>query len=264
MREPDLAPPAFLFYRAPLGRLEPAREPSAKGMAMKVSDRTYFTLKRLHSLTGVFPIGVFLLEHFFTNSKALQGAAAFDKAAAELAGIPYVGAVEALGIWLPILFHMVLGIFIATTSQANLGRHGYATNWMYTLQRVSGVVLIFYILFHTFQTRFDANYLASPSAYQYMREQLASPAMFWFMIVGIVSACWHFGNGLFGFAIHWGLATGRNAQRNAARLGFAVFVVLALVGINSLLAFTGQGLYPDWLTKPHAQEHAVVLEGGSR
>lgn len=230
---------------------------------MKVSDRTYFTLKRLHSLTGVFPIGVFLLEHFFTNSKALQGGAAFDQAAAELARIPYVGAVEAFGIWLPILFHMVLGIFIATTSQANLGRHGYAANWQYMLQRVSGVILIFYIIFHTWQTRFDAGYLSSPSAYQFMRDQLASPGVFWFMVVGIVSACWHFGNGLFGFAIHWGLATGRTAQRNAARLGFAVFVALTLVGLNSLLAFTGRGIYPDWLTKPHAREHVVSGQGGT-
>ncbi len=229
---------------------------------MKVSDRTYFVLKRLHSLTGIFPIGVFLLEHFFTNSKALQGAAAFDQAAAELARIPYVGAVEALGIWLPILFHMVLGIFIATTSQANTGRHGYAANWQYLLQRVSGVILIFYIVFHTWQTRFDPNYLNSPSAYLYMRDQLASPGMFWFMVVGILSACWHLGNGLFGFSIHWGLATGRAAQRNVARLGFAVFVLLAIVGLNSLLAFTGHGIYPDWLTKPHAQEHAVVYQGG--
>ena len=55
---------------------------------MKVSDRTYFMLKRLHSLTGVVPIGLFLLEHFFTNSRALQGAGAFDQAAADLARHP--------------------------------------------------------------------------------------------------------------------------------------------------------------------------------
>lgn len=231
---------------------------------MKVSDRTYFVLKRLHSLTGVFPIGVFLLEHFYTNSQALQGPGAFDRAAADLAGIPYVGAVEAFGIWLPILFHIVLGVFIATTSQPNLRRYGYAKNWMYTLQRLSGIVLIFYILFHTFQTRFDPKYLESPSPFQYMREQLSSPAMFWFMVVGILSACWHFGNGLFGFSIHWGLATGRTAQRNVAKLGLVVSVVLAIVALNSLLAFTGRGFYPDWLTKPHAQDHAVVLERGGR
>ena len=42
------------------------RGPSADNLnerrrTMKVSDRTYFVLKRLHSLTGVVPIGLFLL-----------------------------------------------------------------------------------------------------------------------------------------------------------------------------------------------------------
>ncbi len=231
--------------------------------AMKVSDRNYFALKKLHSLTGVVPIGLFLLEHFFTNSKALQGETAFNNAAAELARIPYVGLVEAAGIWAPIAFHMVLGVLIATTSQANLGKHGYAKNWQYTLQRVSGIVLVFYILFHTWMTRFDANYLSSPSAYAFVADQLKSPAIFAFYVVGILSACWHLGNGLFGFAIHWGLVTSRGAQRNASRLAMAAFIVLSLVGINSLLAFTGRGFYPDLLTKPHGAEHGpVVYQGG--
>lgn len=232
---------------------------------MKVSDRNYFALKRLHSLTGVIPIGLFLLEHFFTNSRALQGESAFNKAAADLASIPYVTLVEALGIWAPIAFHMVLGILIATTSQANLGKHGYARNWQYMLQRVSGVLLIFYILFHTWMTRFDANYLNSASAYAFVANQLQSPGIFAFYVVGILSACWHLGNGLFGFAIHWGLVTSRAAQHNAARLAMATFVVLSLVGLNALLAFTGHGLYPEWLTKPHGTEHGpVVYQGGQR
>ena len=230
---------------------------------MKVSDRTYFTLKRLHSLTGVVPIGLFLLEHFFTNSRALQGAAAFDQAAADLARLPYVTLVEALGIWIPISFHMVMGVLMATTMQANAGRHGYSRNWQYTLQRVTGIALVFYILFHTWQTRFNSDYLRSASPYLYMRDQLAHPAMFAFYVVGILSACWHFGNGLFGFSIHWGLATGRAAQRHAARLGFAVFVVLSLVGLNALLAFTGHGIYPDWLTKPHGREASSVVHRGA-
>ncbi len=232
---------------------------------MKVSDRTYFMLKRLHSLTGIVPIGLFLLEHFFTNSRALQGASAFDQAAADLAGIPYVTLVEALGIWLPIAFHMVLGVIIATTWQANVGKHGYARNWQYVLQRVSGIVLVFYILFHTWMTRFDSNYLHSPSAYKFVHDQVANPGVFLFYVVGIVSACWHLGNGLFGFAIHWGLATGRKSQDMVAKLSFAVFVALTLVGLNALLAFSGHGIYPDWLTKPHASESAsVVYQGGQR
>lgn len=228
---------------------------------MKVSDRQYFTLKRLHSLSGVFPVGLFLLEHFFTNAKALQGPEAFDKVVAELAGLPLVVLLEAFGIWLPILFHMVVGVLIATTSQSNLGKHGYARNWQYALQRASGVILIFYIVFHTFQTRFSGEYLNSVSAYQYVNQLLSGTGWFLFYLLGIVSACYHFGNGLFGFAIHWGLITGRKAQRVAARVGLVIFVGLAIVGVLTLLGF--RGLRLDFLQKPHASEHArVVYEGG--
>jgi succinate dehydrogenase / fumarate reductase cytochrome b subunit len=231
---------------------------------MKVSDRTYFVLKRLHSLTGVVPIGLFLLEHFFTNSRALQGAAAFNQAAKDLASIPYVTLVEALGIWVPIAFHMVLGVIIATTGQANVGRHGYARNWQYLLQRVSGIVLVFYILFHMWMTRFNPVYLHS-NAFNFVHDQVANPAVFAFYVIGVLSACWHFGNGLFGFAIHWGLATGRRAQDMASKLSLAVSIVLAVVALNALFAFAGFGYYPGWLTKPHATEQAgVTFQGGQR
>ena len=230
---------------------------------MKVSDRQYFALKRLHSLTGVVPIGLFLLELLFTNARALQGPAAFDNAAAELARLPFVVLIEAAGIWLPIAFHMVLGVLIATTSQANVGKHGYARNWQYTLQRITGIVLVFYIIYHTWALRFDPHYLSSASAYDYVNRHLRNPGIFAFYVVGILTACYHFGNGLFGFAIHWGIATGRNAQRMVGRIAFAVFLALSVVGIASLFGFLG--FRADFLQKPHAAEHtSIVMQGGPR
>jgi succinate dehydrogenase / fumarate reductase cytochrome b subunit len=228
---------------------------------MKVPDRTYFVLRRLHSLSGVVPVGVFLLEHFFTNARSLQGPEAFDQAAAELARIPFVVLLEALGIWLPILFHLVLGIFIATTSQANLARHGTGRNWHYTLQRATGVFLVFFLLYHTWSTRFDPDYLRSASAYGYVREHLAHPGVLTFYVIGVLAACYHFGNGLFGFAVHWGLVTSARAQRAAGRAGLLVAAGLAALGLAALLGF--RGLRLDFLQKPHAQDHGTVVMGGS-
>ncbi|MEY4070231.1 MAG: hypothetical protein RL721_845 [Candidatus Eisenbacteria bacterium] len=230
---------------------------------MKVSDRTYFTLKRLHSLSGVVPVGLFLLAHLFTNTKSLQGEAVFNHAAQELARIPFVAIVEAAGIWFPIAFHMVLGILIATTSQANAGKHGYSRNWHYTLQRISGVLVAFFIAYHMWSLRLSADYLNSASAYVYMREHLTQPGVFAFYVLGIVATCYHFGNGLFGFAIHWGIVTGRHAQVVLGRLGLAIGALLSLLFIVSMFGFFG--LRADFLQKPHAAEHAteVVSQGGS-
>ncbi|MFI5372982.1 MAG: succinate dehydrogenase, partial [Candidatus Eisenbacteria bacterium] len=72
---------------------------------MRVSDSTHHTLRRLHSLSGVVPVGAFLLEHFYTNSFAIQGAAKFNRAAEDIGSIPYVILVEWVAIGIPILFH---------------------------------------------------------------------------------------------------------------------------------------------------------------
>jgi succinate dehydrogenase / fumarate reductase cytochrome b subunit len=225
---------------------------------MRISDSTNHTLRRLHSLTGVVPIGAFLLEHFFTNSRAVQGEAAFNRAAADLASLPYVVLLEAFGIWLPILFHMVLGVLIATTAQARAFGPGGAPRFQYVLQRLTGIFLVVFIVYHTWSTRFSAEAMSAPSLFAYMAKHLANPGVFAFYALGAVTACFHFGNGLFGFSIHWGLATGRNAQRWASRLGYAVFLVLALVSLNSLFAFVGKGL--PWFEKVHPAQTASHVE----
>ncbi|MBI5710613.1 MAG: succinate dehydrogenase [Candidatus Eisenbacteria bacterium] len=237
---------------------------------MTVSDRTYFTLRRLHSLSGVVPVGVFLLEHFFTNSFAVQGPDAFNRAAEHLAEIPYVVLIEVFGIGLPILFHMVLGLVIVTTGQANAAKYRYQNNWMYLLQRVSGLFLVAYILYHVWTTRLSPEVMRGETdLFGMMSDDLRSPGLFAFYVLGVIAASYHFGNGLFGFAIHWGLATGRRAQRNVARLGLAVFLVLSLVGINSLLAFVHRPVRlferaPETKVVEHPPLPAPAPPGGTR
>jgi len=230
---------------------------------MKVDDRTWFLLKRLHSLSGLLPIGGFVLVHLSTNAKALQGPAHFDQAAAELAGIPFILLIEAGTVWLPILFHTVLGLMIAGTSAPNALRHPYARNRAYVLQRASGVFLFAFIAYHTWSTRFSSDYLHSASPYQYMSEHLAHPGVFAFYALGVIATAYHLGNGLFGFAIHWGIATGRRSQDVAARLGVAVSVGVAALGLLAILGF--RGLRLDFMQKPHSQpHHEIVYQGGQR
>jgi succinate dehydrogenase / fumarate reductase cytochrome b subunit len=210
---------------------------------MSVSERTANTLRRLHSLTGILPIGLFLAFHMFINSKAVQGAAHYRAATEEIAKLPYVTLIEVLAIGVPILFHMVLGILIVVTGQANVGRFRHERNWGYGLQRVSGLVLVAFLIYHVWSSRFAPEALTpNGDLFALMKRQLSSPAVFGFYVLGVASAAFHLGNGLFGFAIHWGITTGREAQRNAARLGYAVFVVLTLVGVNALFGFLGKGV----------------------
>ena len=70
-------------------------------MAIRLS-RT-FVLRKLHQLSGIVPLGIFLLDHFYTNSKALTGAADYNDAVKDLQSIPYILFVEIGGIFITLI-----------------------------------------------------------------------------------------------------------------------------------------------------------------
>ena len=114
-----------------------------------------FYIRRLHSLLGVIPLGVFLIQHLLVNFTATYSEEAFNFAAGIMGNLPFVILLEIFIIYLPILFHGIYGIYIAFTAKNNVGRYGTYRNWMFVLQRISGVVAFIFITVHVYQTRFQ-------------------------------------------------------------------------------------------------------------
>ena len=216
-------------------------------MAVRLS-RT-FLLRKLHQLSGIIPLGVFILEHFYTNSKALTGAADFNKAVSDLQSIPYIIFVEVIGIFIPLIYHAVYGLVITWEARPNNLAYPYPRNWFYTIQRATGIILFFFILFHVLNFRFGLlPGLNEKSVAHYPNEafQIVSNEydIWWVVaiyVVGIVATVWHFANGLWLFAVDWGIVIGERAQRvmGYACIGFGVF--LLAVGLNAMAAFIWEG-----------------------
>jgi len=162
-------------------------------------------------------VGVFLVAHLYTNAAALQGPAAFARPPADpWPGLPFVVLIEAIGIWIPISFTWCSG----SSSRRPASRHRAATllrGTAYTLQRASGILIVFYILYHTGLCVCRPNCtLAAP--YDYVSNQLANRRFLFFARVyrlGTVGPATTSANGLFGFAIHWGLSDDRAGQRRS-------------------------------------------------
>lgn len=198
-----------------------------------------FWARRVHSLTGVAPIGVFLLEHLFTNSFSTQGPEAYNEAALKIASLPYVLWMEVFIIFIPILFHAVYGVWIAWQARYNALQYPFFRNWLFTLQRVTGIILFLYIGLHVYETRFQV-FLDESIKYRFfdhMKELLSSPAYFGLYVVGVISAAFHFANGLWTFGIVWGITAGQQAQRLSSYACAGIGVIVAGMGINSLLGF---------------------------
>ena len=107
---------------------------------LRAGEGTSFLLRRLHSLSGVVPIGAFLLEHFISNAEAFKGPIAYGKQVEFLNSFPAVFLLELCFIWLPILYHGLYGIYIWYRGDTNVAAYPWTGNWLYTSQRWTGII----------------------------------------------------------------------------------------------------------------------------
>ena len=216
-------------------------------MAIRLS-RT-FILRKLHQLSGIFPLGIFLLEHFYTNSKALSGAKDFNSAVVDLQSIPYILFVEIGGIFIPLIYHAVYGLVITMEARPNNLAYPYPRNWFYTVQRITGVILFFFILFHVLNFRFGmvpglntTSVAHSPNeAFDIVAREFRIWWVFTIYMIGITATVWHFANGIWLFLVDWGITIGERAQRLTGYACIAFGVALLLVAVNAAVAFVRDG-----------------------
>lgn len=194
----------------------------------------HFWLRRLHSLSGIFPIGFFLLEHMFSNSFILFGPAAYDRQIKFLQSMPFVAFLEVTFIGLPILYHALYGIFVWTTGKSNFIWYPYPKNFLYTLQRWTGLAAFAYIAYHVYHTRIVNALYGTEVSYARMQELLAVPWVFWFYAAGLAAVMFHFSNGIWGFLISWGLTVSQRSQRIAGVWSAVLGLLLFVVGIASI------------------------------
>ena len=216
-------------------------------MAIRLS-RT-FVLRKLHQLSGIFPLGIFLLEHFYTNSKALTGAGDFNSAVDDLQSIPYIVFVETIGIFIPLIYHAVYGLVITVEARPNNLAYPYPRNWFYLIQRITGVILFFFITFHVLNFRFGKipglNTISvahhPEKAFDIVAGEFQMWPIFIIYMIGITATVWHFANGIWLFLVDWGITIGERAQRLTGYACIAFGAVLLLVGVNAAVAFIRDG-----------------------
>lgn len=195
-----------------------------------------FVYRRLHSLLGVIPVGIFLIQHLVVNHFAASGAEAFNNAAHFMENLPFRYVLEIFVIFLPLIYHAVYGVYIAFTAKNNANRFGFFRNWMFVLQRITGIITLIFVSWHVWETRIAAQ-MGAEVNFDMMADILSSPIMLGFYIVGVLSTIFHFSNGLWSFAVTWGITVSPRSQRIATFVTMGVFVVLSYVGLRAILAF---------------------------
>ncbi|GLI85441.1 succinate dehydrogenase [Rossellomorea marisflavi] len=195
-----------------------------------------FNFRRLHSLLGVIPVGLFLTQHLVVNHFATGGEESFNQAAHFMESLPFRYFLEIFIIFLPLYFHAIYGIYIAFTSKNNASRFGFFRNWMFLLQRVSGVITFIFVTWHVWQTRV-AVFFGAEVNFQMMEEIFSNPFMVAFYVLGVLSTIFHFANGLWSFCVSWGITVTPRSQRIATYVTIGIFLALSIVGMRAIFAF---------------------------
>jgi succinate dehydrogenase / fumarate reductase cytochrome b subunit len=199
-------------------------------------DRSWF--RRLHSIAGVIPLGAFLAFHLTVNASARGGPDAYNATVHRLQQLPLLGIVEIGCLLAPLAFHAVGGLFLIATVPVASEHPTRAGRARAVLQRVTGVLLFAFILFHLWTARLvQLEDHESLDLFHLMQSALASPWIRALYVGGILAAAGHFAAGLYAFAQTWGIARGPRARMAVAAFAVAVFLGLAAVGIGAVGAF---------------------------
>lgn len=215
-------------------------------------------MRRAHSLSGVFPLGAFLVLHVLVNASSLAGEQRF---LASTRGLQVGGmAAELVLVVLPLLFHAGYGFVLARRPAS---RSPYPEPWRKAL-RMTGYVAFAFVLAHVWQTSMQKwTHGLSPSAFHSTMEEGLSSTQWgvpWnaiLYIVGIGCACVHFAIGVWGVSVTWNLSRSDRAKRRVAWTAGAVGALLFLLGATTVVRYatgtnvlTGVESMPDGPPRP--------------
>ena len=259
-------------------------------------ERHYFLFRRLHSLSGVVPIGVFLVFHLTTNASIVWGRIDAERAGVGtfqhevnfIHSLPALLLIEIFVLWLPIAFHSILGFYYAFTGRPNVDRSRYQANRRYVLQRLTGYLGFLFIVYHVATLRWGWTFLV-PGGTRWSHEYAASTlaaalqgspegmtrwglAVSAFYMFGVTALVFHFANGLWTAAITWGVTVSEQAQKRWGMVclvigaGLMALAWSAVVGFATLdpqearLVEEGILRQHGTLAEPHADASLVTME----
>ncbi len=212
--------------------------------------RHEFLVRRLHSLSGLVPVGAYMVIHLLTNSTVLTSSATFQRAVYQIHSLgDLLPLIEWTFIFIPLIFHAIIGVVIIRGGLPNTGSYSYTSNIRYTLQRATGMIAFLFIMWHVFHMHgwfhFEtwienvAEPLGGAQFKPYNAASTLGAAMSGFVYpilyaIGVLSCVFHLANGIWTMGITWGVWVSPAAQKRANVACVIFGVGLAAVAMGAL------------------------------
>jgi succinate dehydrogenase / fumarate reductase cytochrome b subunit len=238
----------------------PPASPLRGVQPLRAGQGNSFLWHKLHSLSGIVPIGAFLIEHIVSNFETMNGPLAYAKQVQFLNSLPLVRVLEFGLIFIPLAFHALYGVFIAFRGRVSVNVYPWAGNYGYVMQRVTGLIAFAYIIQHVARQRFMGVSLPENPAMAFHKVQveLSNPWMLAIYVIAMIATCWHFAYGIWLFAAKWGITPGDKARKRSGYACAVFGVVMCVMGLLSIWSVAFNPKYKDAPIPELPGEHASL------
>jgi succinate dehydrogenase / fumarate reductase cytochrome b subunit len=187
--------------------------------------------------------------HLLVNASIVAGPETFQNNVHNIHALgPALPLIEWVFIFIPIIFHAVVGVMIVSGMVPNVQHYRYGANWRYVAQRVTGVLAFFFIGYHVFHMHgwFHAEWwlaaiepIGGAQFRPYNAASTAGMALQNLLVatiyaIGVLASVFHLANGIWTMGITWGVWTRPAAQQRALYACSGFGIVLAVVGLSAL------------------------------
>ena len=192
-------------------------------------------LRRAFSLSGVLPLGAFLVLHVALNARGLTSDAAFAALVRAFAAVPGLAVLEAAFVFAPLLFHAAFGLWLVVR-RVPLATPSPYPPALRVAVRVTGVLAVAFLAMHLPELRFRGT-LAHPGAAELLGALDGGLSTMWHglpwrgvvYLLGSACVCFHFVAGLWAFFARTARGEKPRARRLAAWWSVAVGVTMWLL-----------------------------------
>ncbi len=213
--------------------------------------------RRLFALSGLVPLGFFLLEHTWANASALRGQAAYIGTINALARVPLLTLVEVTLVFIPLAYHALYGAWLMREPIPE-GARPYNHRALAVANRGAAVFALVFIVWHFWEYRVHAwRYGLSPQAfYSTLVWRLSStwhglPISAVLYLAGVLSTIFHFALSSWGYGVTSGYFSTKLAKTRAAYACLGLGALLSIVSAATVVSLaTGIELSSDTASTP--------------
>ena len=201
---------------------------------------SHFLARRIHSLTGIVPVGLFLVYHLYLQLYLHSGAEVYNKVINGFYDSPLAIWALVIVVYIPLFFHAFFGIRLIFESSVQPS-YTYFSHLLYWLQRISGIGVLLFILAHVWNAQlgpwiagtWGTHFEHLSSGFSDPDSGMITKAVY---LLGILGAVFHFSNGLNTFCMTWGIALTPKSQIRVRIFSIFLFFILAASALYALSA----------------------------